>query len=682
MYDSGDRELIGKADRLACNAAIQGCLKYTERVLTNKGYLQIGEVFERWSKDHEQFTTWTGHGWETFHPLNRGACELATIELHNGMQLNCDTRHEVLVEGENGYVFRKYADLAKGDRVCVSAPTEREFGQYPVETTFSGGTANNSVSITVETVAVWDRVAYLSGVSIGDGSISGLDGGTHHTLALCFGKAKLVSVLPEIRTTLHVLGVNCTEPRKVVGAKGESYEVAIHSKALVSMLAQLGHEKAVARTKRVPQKIFESPLSMRKQFLRGYLMTDGCSKRANRYSVHTPNKQLLVDIQLLGRTVGLDSRICSTNADTFILSWCELNLVETLLGVQVTNSTLRASGTDCIPAFLVSKIYDLIEPAYDKSCAKDRALVSKLRNGKAILVKTAEVLLARYGITPPLMYHSSPLESKVSIGVVEDTYTLSVNADCHRFEAAGIINKNTGADVIKIAMFRVWSFIRKNNLQDDVRMLIPIHDEIVYEIREDKLDTLIPALCQVMKIRDLTDSLKWPVKLEVDAEYGDNFMVSNNYYKDLAKGITPSIKIGLAMAAEEEAEATPVEQVAATEPLSELDIQVLPPLEDLPPPKPIKEAPTPASSTNLPKAPSAAPDSHSSSEFYNYEVQNKGELAELHTDMTWCILRKMDEHMTGPRKRIRLTRDKKVIYTTPVAYSVDGFLALAYNYIL
>ena len=92
--------------------------------------------------------------------------------------------------------------------------------------------------------------------------------------------------------------------------------------------------------------------------------------------------------------------------------------------------------------------------------------------------------------------------------------------------------QGTGADLIKIALYKVYSWIRKNQLQDDLRILLPVHDEIVFEIREDKLDAIVPELCEVMKMRETTDGLGWSVPLEVDAEYGDSFHVDHDFWKE------------------------------------------------------------------------------------------------------------------------------------------------------
>lgn len=256
--------------------------------------------------------------------------------------------------------------------------------------------------------------------------------------------------------------------------------------------------------------------------------------------------------------------------------------------------------------------------------------------------------------------------------------------------------QGTGADIIKLAMVRTWQYIRNNNLSEDLRMLLPVHDELVFEMRTSMLDTLIPAVANVMKIRDLTNKIGWKVPLEVDAEYGDSFMVPNNYFEDIHKYNMPtSVRLGLSP--EQYKEITDMINEKGIEKADEIYQQVLPLLIE----KSEKSSPQneeeklsydPMSNQNsslkkIEKETSAAGESsekvdlvNSSSEFFTFEVSKTDTLAKAHADAIWAVLDGIDSMCTGPRKRIRLSRDKKIIHTTNKKYSIDGFLALAFNY--
>jgi hypothetical protein len=90
--------------------------------------------------------------------------------------------------------------------------------------------------------------------------------------------------------------------------------------------------------------------------------------------------------------------------------------------------------------------------------------------------------------------------------------------------------QGTGADVLKIALYRVWKWIHADpERMKHIRILMPVHDEIVYEITETKMEDYIPELSRIMKLDDITEKLGWEVKFEVDAEYGDSFSITHDF---------------------------------------------------------------------------------------------------------------------------------------------------------
>lgn len=99
--------------------------------------------------------------------------------------------------------------------------------------------------------------------------------------------------------------------------------------------------------------------------------------------------------------------------------------------------------------------------------------------------------------------------------------------------------QGSGADIIKIALHRVSKWIRENGLNDQIRILLPIHDEIVFEIANDGTEEgeaafgrYIEEISEIMKVDDVITGLQWPIHLEVDAEYGDSLSITNDYFKE------------------------------------------------------------------------------------------------------------------------------------------------------
>ena len=74
--------------------------------------------------------------------------------------------------------------------------------------------------------------------------------------------------------------------------------------------------------------------------------------------------------------------------------------------------------------------------------------------------------------------------------------------------------QSLGADIIKMAMIKSFELIRERGwLGDRARLILTIHDELLFEIRDDILMVAIPLLKDVMeKIYPLAAPLAVEVK--------------------------------------------------------------------------------------------------------------------------------------------------------------------------
>jgi DNA polymerase I-like protein with 3'-5' exonuclease and polymerase domains len=89
------------------------------------------------------------------------------------------------------------------------------------------------------------------------------------------------------------------------------------------------------------------------------------------------------------------------------------------------------------------------------------------------------------------------------------------------------------ADIMKTAMVRIHGWIHNNNLQDDLKILLTIHDELIFEMPEEKMPIYVPKIIDIMRLTDILQGLlKWPVPLAMDCEYGDSLHVDHNYLKE------------------------------------------------------------------------------------------------------------------------------------------------------
>lgn len=76
--------------------------------------------------------------------------------------------------------------------------------------------------------------------------------------------------------------------------------------------------------------------------------------------------------------------------------------------------------------------------------------------------------------------------------------------------------QGTAADLIKMAMIKVEELIYGH--EDDIRMLLQIHDELIFEVKKDKLDFYSPKIKNIMQ-----DVLKLRVPILVDESVGDTW---------------------------------------------------------------------------------------------------------------------------------------------------------------
>ncbi len=55
------------------------------------------------------------------------------------------------------------------------------------------------------------------------------------------------------------------------------------------------------------------------------------------------------------------------------------------------------------------------------------------------------------------------------------------------------------ADLIKIAMININEYLKKENLLDDVHMLLQIHDELIFEVKDKNVDDLLDVIKKIMQ---------------------------------------------------------------------------------------------------------------------------------------------------------------------------------------
>lgn len=88
--------------------------------------------------------------------------------------------------------------------------------------------------------------------------------------------------------------------------------------------------------------------------------------------------------------------------------------------------------------------------------------------------------------------------------------------------------QGTAADIIKIAMQKADKKIVSEKLDDDAKIILQIHDELVYEVKDEKVDEVVEILKEAME-----SAIDFPVPLEVSAETGKNLGEMEEYNVDV-----------------------------------------------------------------------------------------------------------------------------------------------------
>jgi len=82
--------------------------------------------------------------------------------------------------------------------------------------------------------------------------------------------------------------------------------------------------------------------------------------------------------------------------------------------------------------------------------------------------------------------------------------------------------QGTSADIIRIAMVRIHEYLKEKGLEDDIRMLLQVHDELVFEVRDTMLQKEVPELRRIIESVLTLEETKL-VPLIAEAKVGPNW---------------------------------------------------------------------------------------------------------------------------------------------------------------
>jgi DNA polymerase I-like protein with 3'-5' exonuclease and polymerase domains/5'-3' exonuclease len=82
--------------------------------------------------------------------------------------------------------------------------------------------------------------------------------------------------------------------------------------------------------------------------------------------------------------------------------------------------------------------------------------------------------------------------------------------------------QGTAADIVRIAMVRIAAHITQAHLEENVHMLLQIHDELVFEIKDEMIGTIVPTLKALME-DSLSGKETFGVPIVAEVKVGHNW---------------------------------------------------------------------------------------------------------------------------------------------------------------
>lgn len=481
-WDRDDHDHYDVTAARGCyNTDIQGCYPGHMKILTREGYTAIGDA-------PEVGTVWTGSEWKRYTKLDRGEAQLADIQLANGHLHHCDVRHKLLIAAEDGYVFRHYDQLKPGDRVCLSLAQEIDSGDADLD----------------------PYEAYWMGFCIGNGCSR-----QRNAMCVTFGDRK----------DRYTKDAKFAE--FVAWAEGHGWTVGkcIKSGCITARLESKKFRQrwetdygypwgAKAKEKSIPSVVWRAKLAARRQFLLGLLDADGTVGSNTAPNLHMGAEQLLREVQILFRTIGIETYFQPIKSGSFRLS---LNAGQAK-SVLDYGRKARTLTEDNAPAFLVREFISKC-PTWSAADRSGYVLHARMKSGGTTGIYTFLKMVKQSGVklsTP--IYATSTIKTIRALDKRERTYTLSVEDPGHRFDCEGVIAKNSAVDIVTSMLKPVVDWLDANT--NGGQFLIQIYDSIMVMVRDEDVDKTLKFLMTLMTDNSPVEGL---VPLVADAKVGQSW---------------------------------------------------------------------------------------------------------------------------------------------------------------
>ena len=95
-------------------------------------------------------------------------------------------------------------------------------------------------------------------------------------------------------------------------------------------------------------------------------------------------------------------------------------------------------------------------------------------------------------------------------------------------QAVNFVIQGSAADICKVSMLKLSDYLQEN-IHIDSKLLIQIHDELLYEVRQDNVVEFSDAIFQILESPNLTSEIHLSVPLKVKVQNGQSWGSMNNY---------------------------------------------------------------------------------------------------------------------------------------------------------
>lgn len=443
------------------------CVTGDTRVTTEHGLVPIRDLVGT------RFKAWTGTVWAEATAIQKDVVPTYQVTTL-GLSLTVDATHSFLVDTSEGYEWVHTTDLQE-HRVALDMARPLEFGgdHMSSEDAFWLGYFIANGHATGEAL----RVSFTIGVTYQSGPEDRNGPDLLKRLQLWVSSHKGTC-------WVEYLAIDSEKSRQVGRPRSSAVppEQATHYKVGVSqeitrLLKSWVDLAQGAHTKNVPEVIWVSSLLLRREFIRGVLYGDGYIFPDGAVSLQMCNHQLVQEMTLLARSVGIVGHVLGPYGDQFHYwrgVWQGAQC-KTFLGFGHT-SRLKFNPEAFTPTHEIQRVWPQLVPTNPS----DATIRSRIRGGKAT---TNPYVLARMGATR--LYDHATVQVTPT-GRSEAVYTLCVFHDEHRYVANGVISKNSGAAAIATTGLLNLRKVFVPNFREKLGIVNQMHDAFTIEVREDE----------------------------------------------------------------------------------------------------------------------------------------------------------------------------------------------------